>query len=52
MDDHTFRPADPTDPIDRLFCAECGFHKAHCRGAKTITNDEVPLPPEPPQEDY
>lgn len=44
MTGHDFVACDPTDPIDRAFCRYCGLHLS------THTTD-VPLPPEPPEED-
>jgi hypothetical protein len=40
---HDFQPCDPTSEIDRQFCFHCGHHlNKH--------DDDVPLPPEPPED--
>jgi hypothetical protein len=45
MTGHDFVPCNPTDPIDRGFCAICGHHL-------NTHPDDVPLPPEPPEEPW
>ncbi len=49
-DDHIFTPTDRRDPIDRHFCRTCGLHQDNCTGT-AVRDDEVPLPPEPPEDD-
>lgn len=50
LSQHTFRPANPRDPIDAKYCAVCGLHLTHCVGAE-VRDHDVPLPPEPPEDD-